>query len=230
MRIVGVVPARSGSRGVPDKNVRRVCGLTLIERAIVFGQALELDDVVVTTDSPAYADIARSAGATVPGLRGAAASGDTAMEPSVIDDLDNQLALAGLPSPDIAVWIRPTFVFRSLSCTRECIQHVQSGSFSSSRVVTRVDPRIYADSDGRLVPQFEDSGASMVRRQGLSPLFHVFNVDVFPWPSAPCPNDYLGRNVGYSVAPSLCSVDIDAEDDLAVAEALLSAFRDGILP
>lgn len=229
MRVVAVVPARSGSQGLPGKNVRPIAGRTLLERAIDFGVELGLADVLVTTDSPDYAAIAQSAGATVPGLRGAQASGSTAMEPAVIDDLNARLQEHQMQPPDIAVWLRPTFVFRSRSATTACIAMVEEGK-SAGRVVTEVDPRLYRGEGDRLVPDFDDGGVSMMRRQGLQPLFHVFNVDVFRWPTGPCPDDYLGRNVGFAVAPKLCGVDIDTAEDAEIAEALLHVIGSGILP
>lgn len=230
MRISAVVPARAGSEGLPGKNVMRIAGRSLLERAIDFGLTLDLDDVLVTTDSPHYARIASAAGALVPGLRAPEASTSTAMEPAVIDDLTARLNQQGLAIPDVAVWLRPTFVFRSVTAVKECIAMVLDNNRSSARVVTEADPRLYKGSHGRLSPIFRDGGHSMVRRQGLDPYYSVFNVDVFRWPKGACPNDYLGNNIGYSVAPKLCNIDIDTAEDAEIAEALLHRFGDGILP
>ena len=153
------------------------------------------------------------------------------MEPAVIDDLSQRFLEHGIAAPDAAVWIRPTFVFRSLSATIACINLVANAGRSSARVVTEVDPRLYrGGEDGRLEPMFPDSGASMLRRQGLTPLYHVFNIEVFHWPSGTCPVDYLGHDVGFAVAPKLCGVDIDTAEDAAIAEALLSVLDTGVLP
>lgn len=230
MRVIAVVPARAGSQGLPGKNIRSLRGRSLLERAIDFGHYLGLDDVVVTTDSQEYSAIAVRAGATVPGLRSAEASSSTAMEPAVIDDLNLRLAEFGMEPPQVAVWLRPTFVFHSESATRACIDFVVNRGMSAARVVTEVDPRLYTDKDGRLSPMFDDHGVSMMRRQGMSPYFQVFNVDVFRWPEGKCSDDYLGRDVGFAVAPKLCGVDIDTLEDAQFAEALLAAFGNGILP
>ena len=229
MKIVGIVPARSGSKGLPNKNIRPIAGRTLLERAIDFGLEIGLNDVIVSTDSLAYAEIAIKAGATIPGMRGDRASGSTAMEPEVIDDLNKTFTESDIERPDVAVWLRPTFVFRSISATKECLRMVVEGEASAGRVVTRVDPRIYQNTDGFLCPRFDDGGKSMVRRQELDSLFHVFDVDVFHWPSKKCPENYLGSSVSFVVAPKLCSVDIDSEEDFVIAEALLRAFGCGTI-
>lgn len=230
MRTIAVIPARAGSRGLPGKNLKKIGGRSLLERAIDFGIYLGLDDVVVTTDSQEYASVAAHAGSTVPGLRSAEASTSSAMEPAVIDDLNLRFSEFGLEPPQVAVWIRPTFVFRSESATRACISLVRNRGMSAGRVVTEVDPRLYAEQGGRLIPLFDDHGASMMRRQGLAPCFHVFNVDVFKWPQEKCPDDYLGRDVGFAIAPKLCGVDIDTLEDAQFAEALLASVGTGILP
>lgn len=208
----------------------RIAGRSLLERAIDFGMALNVDEVLVTTDSAEYANIASASGAKVPGLRDPVASTSTAMEPAVIDDLNTRLAERDLPLPDVAVWLRPTFVFRSIAATRACIDLVVQGHRSSARIVTEVDPRLYKSAGGQLISVFGDAGVSMVRRQGLDPYYSVFNVDVFRWPLGSCPPDYLGHNVGFEVAPKLCGIDIDTAEDAEIAAALLSRFGSGILP
>jgi CMP-N-acetylneuraminic acid synthetase len=229
-RVVAVVPARSGSQGLENKNVLTISGKSLLARAIEFGLRLEVSDVIVSTDDAQYAALASTAGATVLGLRNAAASNSTAMEPDIIDDLNEKFVEFDYSPPEIVVWIRPTFVFRSLSATRECIFQVSSGGFNASRVVTRVDPRRYSVEGAEITPLFDTRGASMVQRQGMQVQVSVFNIDVFKWPSLPCPQDFLGSKVGFAIAPKLCGVDIDSEEDFEIAEALLSFFGDGILP
>jgi len=229
MSTVAIIPARSGSKGLTDKNIRSVAGITLLERSIQFAKHLEFEQIIVTTDKEEYAKIARNAGAIVPGLRDPSASNSKAMEPAIIDDLNQRLREHRIAAPEIVVWLRPTFIFRSIASTLECVRLVRDESRSSARVVTEVDPRIYASVDGKLKASFSDGGASMIQRQGMEPNYHVFNADVFPWPTTKCPKDYLGSNIGYSVAPKICGVDIDTEEDLNLAEALLKSFGTGIL-
>jgi CMP-N,N'-diacetyllegionaminic acid synthase len=229
-RIVAIVPARSGSKGLPNKNILDINGRSLLELSIDFAKKLNVEDVICSTDSHKYSDIARGAGATVLGLRSKDASNSTAMEENIIDDLNNSFNTHNYKAPDIVVWLRPTFVFRSLSKTKECIIDVQKGGYSASRVVTEIDPRLYSSQDNLLVPEFEDNGRSMMRRQGMKPFFKVFNVDVFRWPTSKCPIDFLGDKIHYRVAPKICSVDIDDASDFEIATILLKGFKNGILP
>ena len=79
MKNIAIIPARSGSKGLKDKNIRYLNGKPLlawtIDAAIHSG---EFDEIMVSTDSEAYAEIARQYGADVPFLRSAETSSDTA--------------------------------------------------------------------------------------------------------------------------------------------------------
>ncbi len=79
MRILAVIPARGGSKRVPRKNVRPLGGIPLIVWSIESAKGIgEICDILVSTDDPATADIARGAGALVPWLRPAELATDTA--------------------------------------------------------------------------------------------------------------------------------------------------------
>jgi CMP-N,N'-diacetyllegionaminic acid synthase len=70
LRILALIPARSGSKGLPGKNVLNFSGKPLIEWSISAAKhANYIDDVLVSTDSQNIADIAKNAGANVPFLR-----------------------------------------------------------------------------------------------------------------------------------------------------------------
>ena len=79
MKNLAIIPARSGSKGLKDKNIKLLNGNPLmaysIEAALESGK---FDEVMVSTDSAKYADIAKEFGAMVPFLRGERTSGDTA--------------------------------------------------------------------------------------------------------------------------------------------------------
>ena len=77
--VVAVIPARSGSKGLPDNNIKIMNGKPLMVWSIE--QAIEceyIDDVIVSTDSKEYARIAKESGALVPFLRPEILANDTA--------------------------------------------------------------------------------------------------------------------------------------------------------
>lgn len=79
--IYALIPARSGSKGVPDKNIRNLAGHSLLAWSIsVCLKSNLIDRVIVSTDSEAYANLALSLGAEVPFLRPAHISHDTSSD------------------------------------------------------------------------------------------------------------------------------------------------------
>lgn len=110
-RVLAVIPARGGSKGVPAKNLAPVGGVPLAARAVRACRASRLvTDVVVSTDDRAIAEAARQAGAEVV-LRPAAIAGDTATsEAAVLHALDTHEALHGAPV-DVVLLVQCTSPF-----------------------------------------------------------------------------------------------------------------------
>ncbi|MFJ9147992.1 cytidylyltransferase domain-containing protein [Streptomyces sp. NPDC102270] len=110
-RVLAVIPARGGSKGVPAKNLAPVGGVPLVARAVRECLATRLvTDVVVSTDDQAIAAAAREAGAEVV-LRPAAIAGDTATsEAAVLHALDTHEALHGA-AVDVVVFVQCTSPF-----------------------------------------------------------------------------------------------------------------------
>jgi YrbI family 3-deoxy-D-manno-octulosonate 8-phosphate phosphatase len=119
-RVLAVIPARGGSKGVPAKNLLPVGGVPLVARAVRECRATRLvTDVVVSTDDQAIAAAAREAGAEVV-LRPAAIAGDTATsEAAVLHAMDVHEALHGSPV-DVVLLVQCTSPF----ITREDIDGV----------------------------------------------------------------------------------------------------------
>ncbi|MFF1303146.1 cytidylyltransferase domain-containing protein [Streptomyces sp. NPDC058307] len=110
-RVLAVIPARGGSKGVPAKNLAPVGGVPLVARAVRECRATRLvTDVLVSTDDQAIAAAAREAGAEVV-LRPAAIAGDTATsEAAVLHALDTHEALHGA-AVDVVVFVQCTSPF-----------------------------------------------------------------------------------------------------------------------
>ncbi|WP_399942183.1 cytidylyltransferase domain-containing protein [Streptomyces sp. BBFR25] len=110
-RVLAVIPARGGSKGVPAKNLAAVGGVPLVVRAVRECLAARLvTDVVVSTDDRAIAEAARAAGAEVV-LRPAAIAGDTATsEAAVLHAMDTHEALHGA-AVDVVLLVQCTSPF-----------------------------------------------------------------------------------------------------------------------
>ena len=110
--IVGLIPARSGSKRIADKNIRPLAGHPLIAYSISAAiQSGVFADVVVSTDSERYADIARHYGAQVPFMRPRTLAGDTSPDIEWITHALDALADAGRTYDCFSI-LRPTSPFR----------------------------------------------------------------------------------------------------------------------
>ncbi len=228
MRIYAFVPARSGSKGLPDKNVLDLDGHTLMAYAISFGQALEVDRVIVSTDSEDYAAIARRYGADCPYLRGAEASTDTAMEESILLDMSHNLPRHGIDMPDIWIRLKPTNPFRRVEAVRQGLEAMTSAYPPDSvRIVSKVESRIWTINDlgwfEPLIPGW-DPHRSVMRRTEFPEAYAPFNLDIFfhanwlRWGSG-----YMGNRILPVVDHVITGMDINDADDLEVIRAMVQA-------
>jgi CMP-N,N'-diacetyllegionaminic acid synthase len=121
MSYVAIIPARGGSKGVPNKNIRDVYGKPLIAWSIL--QALntkEIQRVIVSTDSEEIAEVAKVYGAEVPFLRpDYLAQDQTATEPVLIDVVEK---LYPNTKPDAIILLQPTSPVRKPGRISEAIE------------------------------------------------------------------------------------------------------------
>lgn len=114
MEILALIPARSGSKSVVDKNIREVSGKPMLAWSIEHAKASRLvSRVIVSTDSKKYADIARKYGAEVPFLRPAEYATDTATDLEVFTHALRWLDENEGYRPDVIVQLRPTYPKRN---------------------------------------------------------------------------------------------------------------------
>ena len=109
-KIIAIIPARSESKGLPDKNIKELDGKPLM--AYTIQAAIEskiFDYIIVSTDSPKYAEIAKQFGASVPFLRSKELSDDTASSWGACEEVLNKLD----EEFDIVVLLQPTSPLRT---------------------------------------------------------------------------------------------------------------------
>lgn len=222
MLTYAIIPARSGSQGLPNKNIRDLAGKPLIAYSIEFAHKLGVNRVFCSTDSEEYAEIARKWGAEVPFLRSSKASSSIAMEQDILKHLYQKWEEYSIEQPDLLVWLRPTFVFRNIKDVQECIDRLKSdSSLSSARTVCESECRLYKNIDGILTPNFEDHGKSMIRRQDIGTQYKVYSTDVFRADKKDTSDSFLGQKVAAVVTNKLCGLDIDDEMDFKIVESIL---------
>lgn len=153
---VAFIPARSGSKRVPDKNVRRLAGHPLLAYAIAGARGSGIFSAVVcSTDSEVYADIARHYGAEVPSLRPQALAGDRSPDIEWVEHLLGTLGAAGRRYDCFSI-LRATSPFRRPETIRRAwAQFTGEPGVHSLRAVEPVAQhpgKMWVVRGGRLLP------------------------------------------------------------------------------
>lgn len=154
LNILGLVLARAGSKGLPGKNLMRVRGRSLLERAIASArESRHVTRVVLTTEDAGYAEAGRAAGAEVPFLRPPELATDTAGTWDVVRHAVGWLETEEGWSADIIVLLQPTTPFRRGHHIDAVVDRVLAGH-DSAMTVREVDypPQwmMRMDDDGHL--------------------------------------------------------------------------------
>jgi CMP-N,N'-diacetyllegionaminic acid synthase len=229
MRIYAFVPARSGSKGLPDKNILPIDGHPLMAYSVAFGKALNIDRVIVSTDSEKYADIALKYGADCPYLRGLEASSETAMEEDIIRDMSENLPTHGIEMPDLWIRLKPTNPFRSLESVHKAIRILtENPNVESVRIVSETESRIATiNEDGWLEPLLDIWNLdlrSVMRRSEFPKAYRPYNLDVLRhknWEKLG--SAYMGRRIYPIVEHSITGHDVNDQDDFEIIRAIIEA-------
>ena len=225
--IYAIIPARSKSKGILNKNIKEICGIPLIGFSIAFAKSLGVDKIICSTDSNEYAKIAIKYGAEVPFLRSNEASTDTAMEQDILFDLYNKFKNHGIKQPDYIVWLRPTFVFRDLDSIKDCIYKLEEDkTLTSARIVSKTECRLYNLKNNLLTPDFNDDGLSMIRRQDIGDKYKVYSTDIIRSNDRNYSNDFLGRKIYAKESNKICGLDIDDNIDFEIVQTLIKYRQD----
>lgn len=122
-KILAVIPARGGSRSIPRKNIKLLGGHPLIAYSIVAGRRASLvGRVIVSTDDPEIARMAKALGAEVPFVRPAELAGDTVTDLPVFRHALQTLEESEDYRPDVVVQLRPTSPFRPPGAVDDAIR------------------------------------------------------------------------------------------------------------
>lgn len=174
-KVLGLVPARGGSKGVPGKNTRLLVGRPLLEYTAraAFDSAV-IDRVVLSTDSGTIAECGRRLGLEVPFVRPAALAQDDTPMLAVIEHVLNELHRQAW-QPDIVVLLQPTSPLRTPGHIRAAVELLRASGADS--VVTVVAVPLHLSPDyvmrieaGRLRPFLAD-GVRVARRQDARQAF-----------------------------------------------------------
>ena len=182
MKVLGVIPARGGSKSIPRKNLADVNGRPLLSFIIEVAQeAKELDRLVVSTDDEEIATVARKWGADVPFLRPPELATDEVDLVSVVRHAMQEMDRLGFVA-DAIVSLQPTSPFLESDDIDLAIQKLEDTGADSVASVLPIDhehpfwvKRLVGD---RVLPFNEYTDESYLQRQDLPPAF-IFDGGIF---------------------------------------------------
>ena len=225
-QVLGLIPARGGSKGIPRKNLTLMAGRPLV--SYTFEQALlsqRVSRVVLSTDDEDIAALGRAAGVEVPFIRPAELAGDNATVESVVAHALDWLAECERYEPDAFVILQPTTPLRTASHIDGAVALFESSG--ADAVVSVSPPRehpcdmVYFEGSRMQFVLPKTGYSAGVQRQGylecyfINGAIYVTKAEVFR---------RTGSRFGKTTVPffmaALDSVDVDTNEDLAVVELL----------
>ena len=226
--VCAIVPARGGSKGIPRKNIYPILDKPLLVYSIEHALNCEsIARVIVSTDDPEIAQVAKDNGAEVPFMRPDEIAGDQVLDLPVFIHGLNFLKEKENYNPEIIVHLRPTSPLRFPEQIDEAVQLIidnpQADSVRSVSIPSQHPYRMFKiNEDGFLKPLMntEYKEPYLLRRQEL-PDVYWYNcvIDVTRRETIFDKNSMTGDYILPYVMDSKFVVDIDTPDDLIIAEA-----------
>ncbi len=199
--VLGLIPARGGSKGVPGKNIKEIFGKPLIAWTIESAKrSTKLDWFVVSTDSSQIAEVAKQYGAEVL-MRPAELATDNASTQDVMVH-----ALKNYPA-DIMVLLQPTSPYRSEGLIDRCVDEFKTNNYDSLAT--------------GFICDYKEYGTNTLPRQQIKGFFYDDgNIYVIKADNI-LNGDRYGKKIGYYYTDRYENAEIDDEFDFWLLEKIL---------
>jgi N-acylneuraminate cytidylyltransferase len=220
MKTIAIIPARGGSKRLPNKNVLLLNGIPLIAHSILYAQANArvIDEIYVSTDDATIKEIAIAYGAKVID-RPIKISGD--LEPT-ISALQHVLKSIDV-IVDSIVLLQPTNPLRPENLLNEAFEKYKSGALASLFTVTRSNQKLGKIIEANFFPFNYEVGQ---RSQDLEPLFYENGLLYIAKATLISKLKIISENsFPFEVDHVFAQVDIDTQDDLEYAEYLIEKHK-----
>lgn len=178
-RVLAVVPARGGSKGIPLKNLQPVLGVPMVARVGEVVRRVEsVDRAVVSTDHEEIARVAEAAGLAAPFRRPEPLSGDRIGDLEVLTDALEAMERIDNVAYDVVVMLQPTSPLRTAEDVRRTIAMLVEGGWDAVWTVSETDSKAHplkqltVDAGSGRLDYYDPAGKAIVARQQLTPVYH----------------------------------------------------------
>lgn len=231
--VFAIIPARGGSKGIRNKNLKQVNGHPLIAWSIAAARASQkVDRIIVSTDSLEIAKVAKAYGAEVPFLRPTAISDDQSRDIAFLQHALRWFENEEGQIPDLLVQLRPTSPLRTSVIIDKAIDKLENNTDADSiRIVTEAPITPYKmwrlNEDRQLSPLLTVDGIAEPYnepRQSLPQTYwQIGTLDVIWSKTILTQKSVSGKNIMGIVVPSNWALDIDNIHDLDKASEALKS-------
>lgn len=238
IKILAIIPARSGSKGIPKKNIRKFAGLPLLAHSINTAKKSKLiSRIIVSTDSREIAKIANKFGAETPFIRPAKYAQDYSLDLSVFEHALKWLKTHEIYIPNIVVHLRPTSPIRSASRVDKAIRIlINNPKADSVRGVIKAKQHPYKmwfiDKSGLMKPIIEQNtykeAYNMPRQKLPEAYWQTGYVDVIYTKTILKKKSMSGSRILPFFLDLDDWVDIDTVEDWKKAEKLIQLQKNGL--
>ena len=226
---LAIIPARSGSKGLKDKNIKELNGKPLLAYAILAAQESELFDTIhVSTDSEKYAEIAKKWGADEPFLRSAEFAADNTTTWAAVKYALSEYSKIGQTFDTVTV-LQPTSPLRTSYDIKNAFRFFEDKKANMISSVCQMDHSpLWSNTlpEDLSMAEFEDEQLAYLPRQML-PAYYRENGAIYILKVAHllgATNIYKDKCFAY-IMDTLHSVDIDCELDFWIAETILKHMK-----
>ena len=231
MKNIAIIPARSGSKGLKDKNIKKLNGIPLMEYSIIAAEKSNFfDEVMVSTDSETYKDIAIKSGANVPFLRGENTSTDIAGSWDVVKEVLEKYCNLGKKFDTVCL-LQPTSPLRRVEDIINAYRLMEEKNADAITSVCEMEHSplwtMCLDETLSMDDYKKSSKNRDIPRQGL-PTYYRVNGAIYIRKV-----DYNQNQIELTdakefayIMPRKCSIDIDTLEDFELAEYYLNKYND----
>jgi N-acylneuraminate cytidylyltransferase len=222
MSALAVILARGGSKGIPRKNLVPIGGVPLLGRSISAAKRCDaINDVVVSTDSPEIAQVARSYGAKVVDRPADLASDQASSESALQHAAETWGRLCG-KSCDLLLLVQCTSPFQDPTDMQAVIDVMNTGRYNSCITVTETFRYFWAEGASGWYMPYQKRGRRQERRPWFEEAGSLYCVRYEAFMAGA---KLFVPPVGTHAIPWWRSFEIDEPQDIKLAEALCSAFQ-----
>lgn len=227
--MLAIIPARGGSKGLPGKNIKELCGKPLIAYTIEAAQQVkEIERVIVTTDSYEIAEVAKKYGAEVPFMRPKYLAEDTSLACDVylhaVEFMQNQEQM----EIENFIVLLPTTPLRNCENIKDALNLFAETKAETLISMVEADIPIswyYRVDENRKIKNagFEEQNSLNNRQDNIKYYIPNGAIYILNYKLLKEKRTYYSENTVAYIMKRLNSIDIDTEDDMLYAEFMMKS-------